>query len=91
MHKGQSRLLVSASEDQTLRLWDVESGHCLHVLTEQNGYALSVAFSPDGEFLASGSSDAVIRLWKMAAPEIEQCCFLARVLQNPLPTAATRS
>uniref|UniRef100_A0A8C2T4C2 Uncharacterized protein n=1 Tax=Coturnix japonica TaxID=93934 RepID=A0A8C2T4C2_COTJA len=47
----------SASFDSTVRLWDVDRGICIHTLTKHQEPVYSVAFSPDGRYLASGSFD----------------------------------
>ena len=46
-----------------VRLWDVERGDCLHTLTRHKEPVYSVAFSPDGKFLASGSFDKCVHIW----------------------------
>ena len=56
-------MLASASWDQTVRLWNVNTGRLLHTLTEHTDAVMSVAFSPDGQTLASASWDGTIRLW----------------------------
>jgi len=44
-------------------LWDTEKRQSLGQLIGHEGYVLSVAFSPDGKTLASGSADGAIILW----------------------------
>ncbi len=55
--------LASASSDNTIRLWDVNTGTELGCLQGHEGPVLSVAFSPNGTRLASASYDNTIRLW----------------------------
>ncbi len=57
------RTIASGSWDETIRLWDVQSGQPLATLTGHDGIVSSVTFSPDGKTLASGSMDETIRLW----------------------------
>lgn len=54
---------LSASFDSTVRLWDVERGVCIHTLTKHQEPVYSVAFSPDGKHLASGSFDKCVHIW----------------------------
>ena len=56
-------MLASASWDQTVRLWNVNTGRLLHTLTGHTNEVMSVTFSPDGQTLASASWDGTIRLW----------------------------
>ncbi len=51
------RILASGSYDDTIRLWNAESGTLLRVLEGHSGNVSSVAFSPDGTTLASGVGD----------------------------------
>ncbi len=57
------RRLLSGSDDNTLRLWDAESGQNLRTLQGHEACVQSVAFSPDGRRLLSGSDDKTLRLW----------------------------
>lgn len=67
---NQDLLLASACFDSTVRLWDVESGTCLHRLTKHDEPVYSVSFSPDGKLLASGSFDRWIHIWSTNSGEL---------------------
>ena len=70
------RFLISGSEDNTIRLWDVTTGENIKTYTahtdasgSHGGSPLSLegvkslALSPDGKTLASGGGDMIIHLW----------------------------
>jgi WD40 repeat protein len=61
------RLGASASEDKSVRLWDVTTGQQVRALWGHTGRVLSVGFDPSGVLLLSGSSDNSIRLWETAS------------------------
>ncbi|KAK1322858.1 Guanine nucleotide-binding protein subunit beta [Acorus calamus] len=58
-------LLASASFDSTVKLWDVEYGFQVHSLEAHWQPVYAIEFSPNGEFLASGSQDQCIHIWSV--------------------------
>ena len=44
-------------------MWDVATGENKHTLEGHTSVVRTVAFSPDGKYLVSGSMNAAIRLW----------------------------
>ena len=55
--------IASGSYDQTLKLWDANSGDCLATMTGHRGSICTVAYSPEGSRIASGSDDQTLKLW----------------------------
>jgi WD40 repeat protein/transcriptional regulator with XRE-family HTH domain len=64
--------ILSGSDDQTIRLWNVASGQCNRTLYGHTGQVYSVAISSDRRTLASGSEDQSIRLWDMNTGQCRQ-------------------
>ena len=60
------KLVVSASCDNTVRLWDAATGSCCSTLEGHTDRISAVAFSPDGKLVASASGDSTVRLWDVA-------------------------
>ncbi|ORY28936.1 hypothetical protein BCR33DRAFT_772685 [Rhizoclosmatium globosum] len=64
-----SRTVVSGSEDQTVKLWSVETGECVKTLAGHSLSVRSVAFSPDSRTVVSGSEDQTVKVWSVETGE----------------------
>ncbi|KAI3870171.1 hypothetical protein MKW92_040702 [Papaver armeniacum] len=67
---NQSPYTRSASYDTTIKLWDVEAGTLLRSLND-SGPVYCVSFSPNGEFLASGTLGNV-NIWSVKEGEFRK-------------------
>ncbi|KAG2050393.1 WD40 repeat-like protein [Suillus hirtellus] len=61
-----TRLLVTCSDDKSLRLWNLDTGQQVgKPLLGHSDYVLRVAVSPDGRWIVSGSRDGSILVWEV--------------------------
>jgi len=66
-------LLVSGSSDNTIKLWDVQTGGAVKTFCGHTDSVLSVSISADNTVIASGSEDKTICLWDIGTG---QCCVI---------------
>lgn len=60
---SSSQYICSASDDQTIRVWDVIDRQCLKVLTGHTSYVFNCSFNPQSNLIVSGSFDETVRIW----------------------------
>jgi len=66
-------LLVSGSDDKTIKLWDIQTGGVINTFHGHNNCVLSVSISVDCTTIASGSDDKMICLWDI---QTRECHYL---------------
>ncbi len=64
------KTLASGSWDQTIKIWNLETGEFIDTLTGHSDRVNSVTISGDGKLLASGSSDETIKFWNLYTGEL---------------------
>ena len=56
--------IVSCSEDQTIKIWNLKTGELEKTLIGHTGVVRAIAISSDGQNIVSGSYDRTIRIFK---------------------------
>jgi eukaryotic-like serine/threonine-protein kinase len=54
------------SNEKSVQVWEATTGQCVFTYNKHHDWVTSVAWSPDGRFIASGSSDMTIQVWDAA-------------------------
>lgn len=60
---------IAFGYNHTLKIFDAATGECLQTLTGHTKFAISVAYSPDGTHIVSGSVDKSVKIWDAATGE----------------------
>lgn len=73
--------LVSGSLDKTIKLWELQSargvssthkgGVCVRTFTGHKDFVLSVASTPDGQWILSGSKDRGVQFWDPRTAQVQ--------------------
>ncbi|KAG1829784.1 WD40-repeat-containing domain protein [Suillus variegatus] len=72
--KNRNQLkVISTSFDETVRIWDVETGEQEHSLEGHTSLTLGLAVSMDGRRIVSGARDGRIITWDADTKEIIRC------------------
>jgi uncharacterized caspase-like protein len=67
---SNGQILASGSGDNTIKLWNLQTGQLLHTLSRGSDTVWSIAAGPDGQTLASGSGDKRIKIWSLQARKL---------------------
>lgn len=64
------RRAISASGDNTLKVWDLETARALRTLEGHSGYVSGVAVTPDGRWAVSASADHTLKVWDLETARV---------------------
>lgn len=67
---ADAKLLVSGSRDQTIKIWQLETGELIRTLKGHTDEVCTITLSPDEQIIASGSADKTIKLWHLETGEL---------------------
>ena len=86
-HPRERALLLSASADESIRLWHVGTRECLATFLGDEGHrdaVVSIDIQHDGSAFASGSIDGTVKVWSLSGGKMQ-----ARVAEASREHAAT--
>jgi WD40 repeat protein len=75
-------ILATASEDKTIKLWDVRTQKALATLRGHQDLVWAIAFSTDDSTLFSASYDKTVRVWNVATRKERQQFSYGEKLEN---------
>ncbi|WP_425618249.1 WD40 repeat domain-containing serine/threonine protein kinase [Anatilimnocola sp. NA78] len=64
-----SKTLAMATEDGSVRFWDLPTKTVKSTLDAHNGLVWNAQYAHDGQFLATSGDDSLLKIWKLGQPK----------------------
>ena len=75
VHPVDLNLVLSASKDESVRLWNIKNEVCIAIFGGENAHrddVLSIDVHPLGTCFASSGMDTSIKIWNLASPSLQR-------------------
>jgi WD40 repeat protein len=66
---SDGQYLATGSEDNTVKIWEIQTGNLARTLEGHESWVSDVAFSSDGRYVLTGSFDNTAKIWDLASGE----------------------
>jgi platelet-activating factor acetylhydrolase IB subunit alpha len=63
--------VVTGCRDKLIKLWDTQSGQCVHTFVGHDNWVRDLVFHPSGKYLLSASDDKTMKVWELRSG---RCC-----------------
>lgn len=67
---NEAHCVISAGEDKSIKVWNLDTGHCIHTLQGHQSVIYALALCDNGRFVVSASEDKTIGLWDIKSGKL---------------------
>lgn len=88
VHPIDTNLILSASKDESIRLWNIKTATCIAVFAGEGGHrddVLSIDIHPLGNCFVSGGMDTSVKIWNLVTPELQSAILESYSHNSALP------
>ena len=68
-HPKQLSTLLTGACDGELRIWNLPTRECTHIIPAHDGFVRAMCFHPDGQYMFTCGDDKTIKQWSLASEE----------------------